>query len=282
MQRILSAFVLVSFISMNHFVIPAYGGNPSPDPAVVSPFPDDLSKLEVPREIGKVWEFYKGIGNEVVVLIQDAHAIPDAQRNIQKLIDYFQKEYGIRLVALEGASSQLDPQIFRSFPDKELLQKVFQEYLAQGELAGGTAAAIFSAEGGSGFTSSARGGPAFGGGGNETIFHGIEDWNLYEGGLTLYLEAMKKEPEISKKLGGLRKDLEEKKIKVYSKELLEIDSLLENFYKNHSNLLPVLKKLAVIKEPAPGSELALLIQEIKRNPEGNQSIEIEEIGRAHV
>ena len=203
---------LTAFLATNLFLTPSYAADPSVVSVDAKSFPKELSKIEVPKEIGKIQESYQGKEKETVVLIQDAHAIPDAQRSIQKLIDYFQKEYGVSLVALEGAASELDPQIFRSFPDKELLRKVFEEYQAQGELAGGTAASIFSAQGGSAS------------GGNETIFHGIEDWKFYEEGLGLYLQAMKKEPELLEKLGALEKELQEKKAELL-KELFREQAL---------------------------------------------------------
>ena len=82
---------------------------------------DDLTgSIDLPKKMGKIEEIYRGTGDKIVVLIQDAHSIPDAQRSIQSAIDYFQTQYGISLVGLEGASEKLDPQIFRSFPDKEL------------------------------------------------------------------------------------------------------------------------------------------------------------------
>src|SRR5262245_15939745 len=92
----------------------------------------DSASISIPANLGKVQEFFQGSG-KTVILIQDAHAIPDAQRNIQRLIDHFQKQYGVRLVALEGAASKADPQIFRSFPDKKLLKKTFEEYFEKGE-----------------------------------------------------------------------------------------------------------------------------------------------------
>jgi hypothetical protein len=138
----------------------------------------------LPSEFGSIQEFHQGTETKTVILIQDAHAIPDAQKSIRGLIDYFQKEYGVGLVAVEGASSQLDSQIFRSFPDKDLLKKVFEEYESQGELAGGTSAAIFSD--------------------SSSLYHGIEDWNLYEEGIALYLKAIEQAPEILKEAEGRR------------------------------------------------------------------------------
>ena len=159
-KRILSLAVIISFIATNHFGPIAFAmpggrqaaGNTSLDiekgtgnHSLPVPFSlQNISQVRVPSEIGKIQELSKGKGSKVVILIQDAHAIPDAQKNIQRLIDHFQKEYGVGLVALEGAAAKLDSQIFKSFPDKETLKKVFQGYRERGELAGGVAAAIFS------------------------------------------------------------------------------------------------------------------------------------------
>ena len=65
-------------------------------------------------------------------------------------------------IGVEGAVSELDGTIFKSFPDKERLKKVFENYQAQGELTGARAAAIFSS-------------PQ-----KEMTFRGLENWNLYE------------------------------------------------------------------------------------------------------
>ena len=172
LKRLFSIWLLISFIGTNHFSFPSYAAAPAESPAAKA-FPPDLSAIQVPEGIGKIQEFYKGKGEKVVVLVQDAHAIPDAQRSIQKIIAHFQKQYGLPVIALEGASSELDPQIFKSFPDKELLKNTFEDYFEQGELTGSVAAAIF----------------------NETpgLYHGIEDWSLYEDGLSLYLKAAEKE-----------------------------------------------------------------------------------------
>ncbi|MBI3312831.1 MAG: methyltransferase domain-containing protein [Candidatus Omnitrophica bacterium] len=207
-----------------------------------------VNTVSIPSSIGKIEEIYQASPESPrVVLIQDAHSIPDAQKNIQKLIHHFQKQYGIGLVALEGASSKLDPQILRSFPDKEKLEKTLDQYFEKGELTGSSAAAIFSP-----------------GDGNKTVFQGIEDWKMYEEGLGLYLKAMKNQPEILKSLHARSKDLAAKKEKIYSKELLEIDKMLQSFEENHQSLVEVLKRLSRIKRPPQSTELELILAEAER------------------
>jgi len=210
-----------------------------------------VKRVRVPSELGVVQKRYEASAKSpAIILIQDAHSIPDAQRNIYRLIQHFQTEYGVPLVALEGASERLDPQMFRSFPEKELLREVLEGYFERGELAGGTAAAVFSPE-------EAKG----------TLFHGIEENSSYETGLGLYLEAMKQEPQLLQEIGERKALLRERQEKTYSRPLLEIDKSLTTFYENQNSLPGVLKQLAQTKRPPEGSELALLLEEVEREPQ---------------
>jgi hypothetical protein len=255
-----------------------------------SNLPSDLNLIRMPSEMGTVQETYKGTGEKTVVLIQDAHAVPDAQRSIQKLIQYFGQEYGINLVALEGASEQLDPTIFRTFPDKERLAKVFEEYWQNGELTGVNAAALaLDAQGPSRTATkevavgngdfakeqelSSKPVPArtvprgtvpkgTGTEGTESFstFYGIEDWALYEEGLMLYRQAMAEEEGILAQLKIKNEELKIEKEKTYSQELLELDRKLEGFYAGKADLLTVLHDLSGIEAPEKGSELALFLE----------------------
>jgi hypothetical protein len=213
--------------------------------SAVSTMPADLHTVNVPTNLGTIQEIYRGSTDKLVVLIQDAHAVPDAQRNIQKLIGFFEQKYRIPLVALEGAASSLEPLIFKTFPDKELLRKVFEQYFDNGELAGGTAAAVF--------------------GQSQTYYHGVENWEWYEEGLRHFLDAMENEKNVNSRVEVITQEIKMEKGRTYSKELLELDHALELFSKNESDLITVLKKCAAIKPPKKGSELALLLEEMSRS-----------------
>ncbi len=259
LQRLFSSLVLIAFIATNSS-FSAYGASSaSPSSSAAPPaLLAGVKSVTIPGEIGKIQESFQGKGDSVVVLIQDAHAIPDAQRNIQKLIEHFQKQYGLNLIGVEGSAAELDPQIFRSFPDKKILKKIFEDYFEKGELTGATAAAIFSP----------ANGPA-------AVFRGVEDWPLYEEGLGFYLKAMKSRPGFEKQLSETKKRQQAEKQKIYSGQLFEIDQALEAFHENRQDLLSVLKKLDAIKNPALGSELGLLLEEEKRNTGNQVSVETE-------
>jgi len=246
----------------------------------------DSSAIKVPAEIGKIQEAFQASSHRLqakgkclspeacglqplVILIQDAHSIPEAQRNIQKLIQHFQNQYGIRVVGVEGAATKLDSQIFNSFPDKQLLAKTFDEYFERGELNGTAAAAVLSSNSSSG---------------NAVIFHGVENWSLYEEGLAFYLEAVEKEPEILQGLQAAGHRLQEEKKKIYAKELLEVDKLFEAFKRNDADLVTILKKLKRIQirgqveknqpQPVPLS-IQMLLKEIEKDGKDQSTIEQE-------
>lgn len=243
MKRITTLFTLFFFVLSIPAPHRAYAEPPALVPASGNPL--EVEQVQIPKEFGSIQEYYQApAGNAAVILIQDAHAIPDAQRNIQNLIGHFQKEYGVGLIAVEGAASSLDAQIFRSFPDRDVLNKTFQEYLEKGELPGSALAAVFNDQ--------------------KSIYHGIEDWKLYEEGLGYYLSAMQKEPELLERLSAVEKDMEAKKESAYSKELLRIDQQYKAFQENHSDFIPFMKELAKITRPEKGTELAVILEEAER------------------
>jgi len=255
-KRAIALSVLIAFAVTNTITSPALAAPKSQAPiSSPKPLPIDLNEIQVPIDIGSVHETFQGTEPETVILIQDAHAIPDAQRNIQKVINHFQTEYGVRLVALEGASSKLDPQIFKSFPDQALLRELFQTYFERGELTGGNAAAIFNE--------------------SESAYYGIEDWDLFEAGLAPYLRAMQAEPKLLSFLTEKAAQLKSDKKQVYSAELYELDQLLERFYDNDEDLMVALKALSKIQQPDVDSELALLIAESGKEDTTDTEAQIE-------
>ena len=94
----------------------------APSPESELSFPARLNEIQLPQALGRIEDSFQGKRDRVVIVVQDAHAIPEAQRSIEKIIEHFQEKYGLNLIGLEGASSQLDSRIFRSFPDKEILK----------------------------------------------------------------------------------------------------------------------------------------------------------------
>nr|MBP9865279.1 hypothetical protein [Candidatus Omnitrophota bacterium] len=257
----IAGFTALSF-TLSSMVFPA-ALTAAPEVSAKSVNIQDFSGLKIPESLAKVETVFDGDekSQRSVVVIQDAHSIPDAQRSIRKTILFLEKEYGAKLIGVEGASGDLDTRIFQSYPDQEKLQAVFKEYMDKGEMTGSVAAAIFGLK----KEMTARG----------VEFFGIEDWPVYEEGLALYLAAMGEEEKITKQLevGSLK--LEEEKKNAYSPELLEVDSAHIAFEGNSKDLLAYLKALAAVKAPEAGSEIALLLNEADKGQTDESALDAE-------
>jgi len=222
-----------------------YAGSDLKTAAAKSISPEKIISIPLPESLGKQQETYQGTGSQTVVILQDAHSIPEAQARLRGLIDFFQKKAGISLVALEGAEGPLDTEIFKSFPDQSRLKRVLKTYQEKGELSGGVAAALFNER--------------------PSVYAGMEDWDLYEQGIRYYLEAQKNFEVVDSALDAMADALTQAKQRAYSKELFSVDLALENFYTEHSRFEETLKALAAAHPPESGSELALMVEEIMRH-----------------
>ena len=90
-KRITSLCVLAAFLATNHFSNQGYALSENlPADAVSSPvFPKSLNEIQIPEAFGKIQSRFQGSGDQSVIIVQDAHAIPDAQKNIERLISFF-------------------------------------------------------------------------------------------------------------------------------------------------------------------------------------------------
>ena len=188
---------------------------------------DTLAHLALLSDMGKIEEVHSGKDPRTVIIIEDAHANPEAQKSLRKLVEYFQEQYGVSLIALEGASGKLDPLFYRNFPDRKILTQVFEDYLGRGELSGAAVASILNEK--------------------EADYYGVEDAILYEKGINAFLQALKNQEKILPKLNQLHDQVEAQKKEIYSSELLELDQKSAAFDESKINLEDYLKYLAHLK-----------------------------------
>ncbi len=218
-------------------------------------FPVRPEDIRLPEKIGRITEIFQGEKPGTLVLVQDAHAIPDAQRKIRDILDYVQQSYGVTEVLLEGASERLDAQIFRSFPARKDLETVIEEYVARGEVAGGAAAAILNQA------------PA--------VYQGIEDWTLYQKGLEIYRAALEQQEKAGPRFAASRKKLEKNKEAVYSSQLLAVDRALSGFESGEEDFAQVLQALAKLQAPEKNSAVSMVLEEIKNSDKDQSEVENE-------
>ncbi|OGW72306.1 MAG: hypothetical protein A2Y02_00210 [Omnitrophica bacterium GWA2_52_12] len=182
------------------------------------------ASISIPPELGEIQAIHEGKpGRPLIVHIQDAHAVPDAQRNMDALIRFLEDRYGIRSVALEGGSGPLDAAVLNSFPDAALKSQVLNAYVDRGELTGGELAAIFDTAG--------------------ADYVGIEDWGLYQKNYRDYLQAVQAEPEILPKIEELQNHFKAEGRRIYSVELQNSSAAMDDFFDGQRELTGLLKFL---------------------------------------
>ncbi len=191
-----------------------------------------IEKLSIPAEMGSISKTYRGSGDvaphdRMVVLIQDAHAVVDAQENISKILGHLGKAYGIRLTALEGAKGRLEPILFRAFPDPIVKRNILAGYENRAELSGPEMASVFQEE--------------------AADFRGMEDWALYEQNYFAYLRGQEKKEALLKKWSGFKEKRDKERAKVYDEKLNEFQEARENFLAERSSLLDLLVYLSNFK-----------------------------------
>jgi len=225
-----------------------------------------LKTLVLPEAFGRLEDVFEASENSPkIILIQDAHAVPDAQRSIRHLLLYLQKNYGISRVAVEGAAQKLDPALFRSFPDKALLATVLRASMDRGELSGSVAAALMGMQNSSENEVHQR----------EPEYFGIEDWALYEQALKLYLKGVAAQEASLRFLSGPIKKIEDLKKQKYSPALLAVDRAEKEFQENRKDLSDFLQTLSQVKAPPAGSELALFVEESRESKSVSAELEAE-------
>ncbi|MBI3313191.1 MAG: twin-arginine translocation signal domain-containing protein [Candidatus Omnitrophica bacterium] len=220
LPRFTALILLITFTSTN--VLMAAPAVPTSSLAKVSNV--SLNRIILPEELGSIQELHMvNTSQPLVIFIQDAHAVLDAQKKIQRIIEYFGKRYGIDSVALEGASGKLDFTLLRSFPDETLKKKVLRDYLERGELTGAEMTAIFGDE--------------------KMTYHGIEDWELYQENYLAYLRAIQVKDDLLAELDQSRKKLDQERLKVYPSKLNKFHEKITSFREDHLNLLELLRYL---------------------------------------
>ncbi len=186
--------------------------------------PPVITKISIPSEIGSIQTQYNASESKpFVIVIQDAHAVLDAQNNIRELIELLQKEYGVDLITFEGGKGKLDPTLLRTFPDGFIKKKVMNEYLERGELTGIEMAAFFNP--------------------HEAEYYGIEDWDLYRENFAAFLKASENKKEILSSLRHVKEALDREREQAYSPELNGFHQQVDAFEEEREPLSQLLKYL---------------------------------------
>ncbi len=215
---------------------------------VVQPIFLSLDKIEIPSDLGTIQSQFKAADDKpFIIYVQDAHAILDAQQNIEKLIRFCQEQYGVTLIGVEGGKGRLDPTLFRAFPDMLAKKKVMNEYLKRGELGGAEMAAIFPA------THDHNSNLGLGAGASpiESEFFGIENWDLYQKNYSAYVAARAAEKVLKEKLSKIQSALDLERVNLYPAALNEFHQQAEGLYSEKNQLFEFLRYISRANESSP-------------------------------
>jgi len=229
-----------------------------------------VADFRIPDELGTVSARYEAPGpgssgkapiltnatttRRTVVLIQDAHAVDDAQENIRKIIGHLQSRGQADVLFVEGAQGSLDPELLRSFPDKKIRNQVMAAYLAKAELSGAESAAILNPEDGK--------------------FEGLEDWALYSENYLAFQRAQKEKDTLLAALAKFRADLDAAGSRQIPEDLAEFLSQWADFRAERISLLDLVVTIqgypAAAKIKADFPEVAKLIETFGYERSGRQ------------
>jgi hypothetical protein len=115
----------------------------------------------IPAHCATIDSYHCGDGDDITVLIQDAHCHYEAQLKQSAILKNLVEDHGFEGIYLEGASGTIDTAIFTAYPHKEVKEKVFTHALKKGQITGADYYAIMRE-------------------GARTWMHGVEDAALYE------------------------------------------------------------------------------------------------------
>lgn len=168
-----------------------------------------IDQLAIPESLGKIESKYQGSGHRWIIHIQDIHAHLTAQQNIQAILDHLHDAYGIETVGLEGtwlASSLPRSQALPSSREKQMLA---QALLEEDYINGAVLTAISSQ--------------------SPLQLVGIEDQDLYEQNGQAYVSYLKDREAVQEKISTLQNKIHTLKLNTYNPELLEFDTVLQEF-----------------------------------------------------
>ncbi len=166
--------------------------------------------------------------DSLLILIRDLRCQEEAQINIAKTLEVFQKELGLKNVFMEGAEGEFDLELLKAFPDFKVRDKVGLEFLKEGYLTGAEYAGL-------------RGGFQ-----NSLDLYGIEESTLYIENLQAFLKVRRLAKELSSETNKIDEQIKNIIEKNYSQEMKELFGLQKNLKENDMKLDEALMQLEAL------------------------------------
>ncbi|MBL7069794.1 MAG: hypothetical protein ISS34_08060 [Candidatus Omnitrophica bacterium] len=191
----------------------------------------DLSKVTIPKEYGAIKEVYMAPGgkdSKIIFHVQDIHANYEAQRNLANILEYLIRTYGIEVVLVEGGVTDKDFSYIRDWAPIDERKEKADKLLREGVISGET------------YVDIATDFPL--------KFQGIEDKELYEENMQIYLKVGNFREEALKAIEGFKKTIEKLKKYIYTTDLNKFDKYKDFYKTEETKLIEYLEYLSNIAE----------------------------------
>ncbi|MCL2334660.1 MAG: hypothetical protein FWC57_01195, partial [Endomicrobia bacterium] len=172
-------------------------------------FKQIFEDFTLPYSYGKITSANFAGSDTVVVNIQDLHSHPEVQKNISKIIDTFDKKYGVKQVYLEGAYGDVDTSWLSSISDKDVKEKIMGALIDSGRLTG---AEYYSATSG-----------------RTNVIKGLEDKKEYLENLQRFGKILEDQDQITPILDSMSEDINRLKGIYYNRHQRKIEELSKDY-----------------------------------------------------
>jgi len=245
-------------------------GGPSGQSSALDPLkllgvrePTLLESIQVPIEYGRITERHQGEPhNPLIIHIQDVHVHYEAQRNLAHILRGLAKDDGLKLILVEGGSGDASLSFLRPQASKEKRLEVAEKYLKLGKISGEEYLDLVSDY--------------------PLILWGIENEELYDKNLAVFLEVDKFKDEVLKKLHGLQGVLKALQQGMYSGELKALVRKKYSFEKEDLDAVSYYRSLGGLAE---AKEIDLLqypnFDNFLKSLDLEQRIDFDEVDKEH-
>ncbi|MFH1208933.1 MAG: HEAT repeat domain-containing protein [Candidatus Omnitrophota bacterium] len=177
--------------------------------------------LAIPAELGQVTDTVMGDPKAPAFIhIQSAHGNYQAEKNIEKLLGYIEKNSSVKLMLLEGAANKLQPELFRLFPKhSDFNRKVTDKLMQEGYLTGPERFLVENAGHGTRATKKPDRGPMARG---SWSGFGVEDLDAYKKDRDAFISVVKSDKTAQAFLLKLRAGIDRRFASKLNKNLLNL------------------------------------------------------------
>ncbi len=165
------------------------------------------SGLKFPKSVAETGESWSAPNGPTVILIQDAHANPSAQKNLSKTLEIILNKYSKSPIFVEGGFGESSLSFLRTQKNQRDLERFAEKFLKNGVLHGEEYLQLTS---------------------DRTFpLWGVEDRALYEQSLKIYRRAASKRQEFKEYLDRALLTARSLKKRIYNPKLSELDEKKE-------------------------------------------------------